>query len=164
MMSPTPSPIPVFFSSKMVADSRCVSPSAAKPAKVVESWQRQFPIVLVEPAPVTVDDYCRAHDRTFVEDVLACRQDNGFGNRSPEVAASLPYTAGSMLSAARHLLKHGGAAAAPCSGFHHAGHMRSEGFCTFNGLMVAALALREEGVKRIGILDLDMHYGNGTDD
>ena len=38
------------------------------------------------------------------------------------------------------------------------------GFCTFNGLMVTALALKEEGVKRIGILDLDMHYGNGTDD
>ena len=31
--------------------------------------------------------------------------------------------------------------------------------------MVTALALQAEGlVNRVGILDLDMHYGNGTDD
>jgi acetoin utilization deacetylase AcuC-like enzyme len=30
--------------------------------------------------------------------------------------------------------------------------------------MVTALALKAEGASRIGILDFDMHYGNGTDD
>ena len=156
--------VPVFYSPKMVADSRCISPSAAKPAKVVESWQRQFPVELIEPAPVTVDELAAAHDRFFVEDVLACRIDNGFDNRSSQVAATLPYTTGAMLSAARHALKTKGVAAAPCSGFHHAGFNRSEGFCTFNGLMVTAMALKAEGVDRVGIFDLDMHYGNGTDD
>jgi acetoin utilization deacetylase AcuC-like enzyme len=67
-----------------------------------------------------------------------------------------------MLSAARHVLKTGTVAAAPCSGFHHATYNETMGFCTFNGLMVTALALRPLGI-RIGILDLDMHYGNGTD-
>lgn len=39
------------------------------------------------------------------------------------------------------------------------------GFCTFNGLMVTACALRAAGnAKRVGILDLDIHYGDGTDD
>ena len=39
------------------------------------------------------------------------------------------------------------------------------GFCTFNGLMVTAAALRAEGLARkIGIVDCDMHYGDGTDD
>lgn len=165
------STIPVFYTPKMVADSRSVSPSAAKPAKVVESWQKQFPIELHEPMPVTVEELCRAHDRDFVEGILSCQEDNGFGNRSPEVAASLLYTSGAMLSAARHLARQlqagtkGTVAAAPCSGFHHAGPRRSEGFCTFNGLMVTALALREEFPgMRVGILDFDMHYGNGTDD
>lgn len=37
------------------------------------------------------------------------------------------------------------------------------GFCTFNGLMVAAVDLLLGGSKKIGILDLDHHYGNGTD-
>jgi acetoin utilization deacetylase AcuC-like enzyme len=153
----------VFYTPKMVADSESFSPSAAKPIKVVESWQRQFPITIIEPTPVTVEDYARAHDRQWVENVLAGKADNGFGNRSAAVAVSLPFTSGAMLSAAQHVLKHGGAAAAPCSGFHHAEFSEAQGFCTFNGLMVTALALKESGVERVGILDLDMHYGNGTD-
>lgn len=156
--------IPVFYTPLMVADSESPSPSAAKPIKVVESWQSQFPIEIIEPTPATVDELARAHDRKWVESVLAGKAINGFGNRSLKVAASLPYTSGAMLSGARHVLKNGGAAAAPCSGFHHAEHKTSMGYCTFNGLMVTACALKEDGVKRVGILDLDMHYGNGTDD
>jgi acetoin utilization deacetylase AcuC-like enzyme len=158
--------IPVFYTPKMVADSKSASPSAAKPAAVVASWQKQFPILVIEPVPVTLDEYARAHDRTFVTDILEGRRNNGFGNRSRAVAQSLPYTSGSMLSAARHvLLAEAPVAAAPCAGFHHATFDEAQGFCTFNGLMVTALALKEEGrVDRVGILDLDNHYGNGTDD
>lgn len=37
------------------------------------------------------------------------------------------------------------------------------GFCTFNGLVVVAMKLKALGlVKQVGILDLDMHYGDGT--
>lgn len=155
--------VPVFFTSLMVADSRSASPSSAKPAKVVESWRRQFPIELMEPEPVTVQQLALAHDPGFVDAVLNCKIDNGFGNRSAEVAATLPYTTGAMLAAARHALATRAAAAAPVSGFHHAGYACAEGFCTFNGLMVTALVLKKEGAEKIGILDLDMHYGNGTD-
>jgi acetoin utilization deacetylase AcuC-like enzyme len=157
--------IPVFYTPKMVAESGCESPSAHKPKAVVASWLEKFPIEIIEPAPATMGDYARAHDREWVESVLQCRAPNGFGNKSPAVADALPYTSGAMLAAARRALKTRRVAAAPCSGFHHAGWSRAEGFCTFNGLMVAALALRAEGaVTKIGILDLDMHYGNGTAD
>lgn len=156
-------PIPVFYTPKMVAESGCESPSAAKPIKVVESWQKQFSVMVMEPEPVTLDELTRAHDKQWVLDVIGCRASNGFGNKAPAVAASLPYTSGAMLSASRHALRHGGAAAAPCSGFHHAEWKKAQGFCTFNGLVVTACALHAEGVKRVGILDLDMHYGNGTD-
>lgn len=155
--------LPVFYTPKMVADSGSMSPSAAKPAQVVAHWLAcGFPIDVIEPAPVTIDELARVHDRAWAEDVLACRATNGFGNRSPEVAATLVYTSGSMLSAARYALAHRTIAAAPCSGFHHAGP-RAGAFCTFNGLVVTAAALHAEGVKRIGIVDLDMHYGDGTD-
>jgi acetoin utilization deacetylase AcuC-like enzyme len=163
MVSTVIKPIVVFYTPKMVADSQSLSPSAAKPAKVVESWQEKFVIDVKEPEPVTVDELTLAHDRTYVEDVLAGRCNNGFGNRSPDVAMSLPFTSGAMLSAARHAIKTRAVACAPCSGFHHAEHHTPQGFCTFNGLMVAALVLQKEGASRVGILDLDMHYGNGTD-
>jgi acetoin utilization deacetylase AcuC-like enzyme len=53
----------------------------------------------------------------------------------------------------------------PTSGFHHAEYDCGNGFCTFNGLMVAAIKAHTLGLaKRILILDMDQHYGNGTDD
>lgn len=154
----------VFYTPKMVADSGSMSPSAAKPAQVVAHWLAcGLAIDVIEPTPVTVDDLARVHVRGWVEDVLAGRAANGFYNHSPAVAATLVHTNGSMLSAARHAIAHRTIAAAPCSGFHHAGP-RAGAFCTFNGLVVAACALRAEGLaKRIGIVDLDMHYGDGTD-
>lgn len=156
--------IPVFYTSKMLADSECVSPSAMKPEKVVESWKK-FDVNIIEPEPASLEEIAMAHDRKFVEGILSCKIANGFGNKSEQVAKALPYTSGSMLSAARHVLKSKTkVAAAPCSGFHHAGYRSAEGFCTFNGLMITALAIKNEGLaEKIGILDLDMHYGNGTD-
>lgn len=136
------------------------SPSAGKPRRVVEQWLQRYPIELVEPEPVTVEQLCLAHDSDFVRGVLACKRANGFGNFSPEVAASLPYTTGSLVSAMRHVLRHGGAACSPTSGFHHACYASAQAFCTFNGLMVAAVLAE----VRVGILDCDYHYGNGTDD
>ena len=158
--------LPVFFTPRMVASSESFSPSAQKPAQVVASWQRRaLAIDIFEPAPASAADLSLAHDERFVHDILACRAPNGFGNRSPAVAGSLPYTTGAMLSAARHVLARGGVASAPCSGFHHARFASATGFCTFNGLMVTAAVLHAEGrARRIGILDCDMHYGDGTDD
>ena len=143
-----------------------MSPSAAKPAKVVASWRaRGLPIRVIKPKPVTVEDFALAHDRMFVEDVLAARRDNGFGNRSTQVASSLPWTTGAMATAARYVLENGGVACAPCSGFHHAGYDHPVGYCTFNGLMVTALKLHAEGrAARIGILDCDQHFGDGTEE
>jgi acetoin utilization deacetylase AcuC-like enzyme len=157
--------LPVFFSPRMVAASDSYSPSAHKPAQVVASWQAiGIPMRIMPPAPASIAELGLAHDPTHVRLVLACEAANGFGNRSPAVAASLPYTTGSMLSAARWVIAHGGAASAPCSGFHHAKFRSVAGFCTFNGLMVTACALRAEGaVRRVAILDCDMHYGDGTD-
>ncbi|MBA3506345.1 MAG: histone deacetylase [Betaproteobacteria bacterium] len=156
----------IFYTDLMVADSESFSPSAHKPREVVQSWQALgIPLEIVAPEPVTVEQFALAHDRRFVEDVLACRRANGFGNRSAAVAASLPYTSGSMLAAAREAVRNGRVAVAPCSGFHHATYDTVQGFCTFNGLMVTACALRVEVVaSRVGILDFDQHWGNGTDD
>jgi len=157
--------LPVFYTPRMVADSGSFSPSAAKPAEVVRSWQALgAPLRIVEPPPVSEEELCLAHDPEFVRDVLACRRANGFGNRSAEVARSLPYTSGAMLAAAREAIANGAVAVAPCSGFHHARYASAAGYCTFNGLVVAAQVLaREKLVRRIGILDFDQHYGDGTD-
>lgn len=155
--------IPVFYSPAMCADSLSFSPSPAKPAAVVDAWSKlDIPISVIEPIPLHRREIYRAHDEGYVDDVLAGQRNNGFGNRSRSIAATLRHTNGSMLEAVRRALFNGIGAVSPSSGFHHAHHARGCGFCTFNGLMIAALALSP--TMRVGILDCDHHYGDGTDD
>jgi acetoin utilization deacetylase AcuC-like enzyme len=123
------------------------------------------PITIIEPVAVTADDIGLAHDSDYVRGVLNGVTSNGFGNKLPEVAAALPYTSGAMVAAARAAIANGSVAVAPVSGFHHATYEHGGGYCTFNGLMVAAMMLEQEGVaEKVGILDFDQHYSNGTDD
>jgi len=166
MMVASLNTIPVFYTPRMVADSGGFSPSAAKPAAVVASWRRlEIPLTIHEPQPVTMEHLALAHAPKYVDDVMQLNRSNGFGNRSKTIARTLPYTSGAMLSAAREAIGNGRIAAATCSGFHHATYDTGGGFCTFNGLMVAACALLKEGVvRRVGILDFDQHWGNGTAD
>jgi acetoin utilization deacetylase AcuC-like enzyme len=156
----------IHYTPFMVADAASYSPSAGKPAQVMASWaDLGLPLEIAAPTPTSVDQFSLAHDRAFVEGVLSGQINNGFGNKLPSVTASLPSTSGAMLSAAREALANQWGAIAPCSGFHHAGYAFAGGFCTFNGLMVSAAVLLAEGaVHKIGIIDFDQHWGDGTDD
>ena len=146
----------------MMAESGGYSPSAGKPRLAVESWQALgLPLDIRSFPPVTRPQIKLAHDARFVDDLLDLRIENGHGNRRADVAASLPYTSGSMLAAAREAIANGVGAISPTSGFHHAGYDTSGGFCSLNGLMVTAMNLPD---LRIGVLDFDMHMGDGTED
>lgn len=45
---------------------------------------------------------------------------------------------------------------------HHAGSAFAGGYCYINNAAVAAQWLRDNGAKRVSILDVDYHHGNGT--
>jgi acetoin utilization deacetylase AcuC-like enzyme len=156
--------IPVFYSEHMLAESGSFSPSAGKPRHVLAAWQKAgLPIAEHPIAPASKLDFCLAHDPAYVHGVLGGKVPNGFGNTSRDVARSLPYTTGAMIEAARAALQ-GGCACAPVSGFHHAHYDSAGGYCTFNGLVIAAQKVLADGTaRRILILDCDMHYGDGTD-
>jgi len=159
--------IPVFFDERQsVVHAHRISPSSGKPRLLVEQWRaRHLDVTLAAVLPATRLELYRAHAPEYVDGVLDLRLSNGFGDRRRDLAASLCWTSGSLLTAARHVLAYGGHACSPTSGFHHACHGHGGGFCTFNGLMVTAMALQAEGrARRIGIIDIDQHYGNGTDD
>jgi acetoin utilization deacetylase AcuC-like enzyme len=158
--------IPVFYRSEVVPVSRFFSPGTYKPEEVTRDWiSHGLPINVISFEPVSRDALYRAHAKSYVDGVLDCHLANGFGGMQPDVAISLPFTTGAMLAAAREALVNSQVACAPVAGFHHAHYSSPGGFCTFNGLMVTALTLLALGeAKRIGILDLDQHYGDGTDD
>lgn len=156
----------VFYRPEQVADTASISRSTLKPRLVVEDWKAQgFALDIHSFEPVTRDDFKLAHHAEFVDGVLDGTRYNGFNNMDKDVARSLPYTTGSMLAAAKYAIEHNTVACSPTSGFHHAGPQSALGFCTFNGLMVTAIALKRLGLAdRVAILDCDAHYGNGTDE
>jgi acetoin utilization deacetylase AcuC-like enzyme len=156
----------VFYRQEQAARTQSFSPSAFKPALVVADWlgRADIPVEVIGFEPVSPSQLAVAHDPAFVQGILSGELRNGFGNTDPGVAASLPYTTGSLVAAAEHALLHREAVCSPTSGFHHAGHASAEGFCTFNGLMVAAMLMHQQGLaQRVGIIDCDVHWGNGTD-
>jgi acetoin utilization deacetylase AcuC-like enzyme len=157
--------IQVFYTPRQSATANLsFSPSAQKPARVVAAWlEAGLPVEIVEPRAATVTDLCRAHEQGYVVGVLGGRIANGFGNTREEVRATLPWTVGSLVSAAEHAAASGEGAFSPTSGFHHAGWNHAGAFCTLNGLVVAAQALRiRKPDALVAILDCDQHFGNGT--
>jgi len=134
--------------------------STKKIPEFVRQSDRKYHI----PTPLTVDQIAVAHDPKFVRSVMDGGTENGFGNRNPEINRSLLASNGSFLAAAVHALDNGGVACSASQGFHHAHWDHCYGYCTFNGLMVAAVHLLERyDIQRVMIVDGDGHYGDGTD-
>ncbi len=81
---------------------------------------------------------------------------------SPELAERSYRVVGGTLATTRHALEHG-VAINLAGGTHHAFADRGEGFCVFNDVAVALTTLRAERlVRRVAVIDLDVHQGNGT--
>jgi acetoin utilization deacetylase AcuC-like enzyme len=120
----------------------------------------------VPARPATVEEVAACHDREYVHLVRAVSESGRTAHLDPDTLCT-PSSYGLALLAA-------GAAigAVETDGFalvrppgHHALRARSMGFCLFNNVVVAArFAQRELGLRRLAILDWDVHHGNGTQD
>lgn len=127
------------------------------------------PLGFVTPEPASAEILLRTHDPAYVDAVLAC--DVG---RDIERAIGLPVDAplvrrsrasvGGTLLAGRLALAEGLAGSA-AGGSHHARRRQGAGFCVLNDVAVAARTLQAEGlVRRVLVVDLDVHQGDGTAD
>ena len=121
----------------------------------------------LSPAPASVRQVAAAHDLGYVERVatttLSRAEERLIGlPGSAAVARRAFLSAAGTLLAARLALAHG-IACNMAGGSHHAGPAGGAGFCVFNDVAVAALALLAEGqVARVLIVDCDVHQGDGT--
>lgn len=119
------------------------------------------------PEPAPRDLLLQAHGQAYVDAVLDQRVERAVERRiGLPITASVARraqlaTAGTLLTA-RLALTHG-AAANTAGGSHHAARDAGAGFCVFNDVAVAALALLADGaVRRVLVVDLDVHHGDGT--
>lgn len=139
----------------------------SKFALVADEIRRDLPAISIRrPKPVTEEDLRRVHTPGYIE-AIRTGKPRGLAESqkfpwSPQLFPSVLLTNGGLLAAATQALGDGSSGTL-ASGFHHAHADHGEGFCTFNGLIVALEALRTaRRIRTAAVLDLDLHYGNGT--
>lgn len=130
-----------------------------------KNWQ------FVEPVRASLENVELIHGLEYVKLVEAvCRaggglldlEDTEVSRESFEVAL---YAVGGTLKAVDLVMDRGfqNAFALVRPPGHHASKYRACGFCLFNNVAIAAKYLIEKrGLKRVLILDIDAHHGNGT--
>jgi acetoin utilization deacetylase AcuC-like enzyme len=127
------------------------------------------PAGFVSPDPAPADVIALAHDRAYVDQVLACSVARDVERRiglpvDPGIVRRARTAAGGTLAAARLALQQG-LAGNTAGGSHHGQRTTGAGFCVFNDVAVAAKALRQEGaIATALVVDLDVHQGDGTAD
>jgi acetoin utilization deacetylase AcuC-like enzyme len=85
----------------------------------------------------------------------------GFPLSAPLITREICIAGGSVQAA--HYAKEFGIGMNIAGGTHHAFYARGEGFCLLNDLAITANQLLESGqAKKVLIVDLDVHQGNGT--
>lgn len=155
--------VKVFFARVF---TRIATETFVKGAAVAESLRSRSVagVTLAEGTPATFEQIIRVHGRDYV---VAVRDGgdlagtNGLG-WDDGLYASAAASTGSLIDAVRWALVTRSIAGALSSGLHHAKRDHGAGFCTFNGLVIAAHEALAAGAKRVLILDLDAHCGGGT--
>lgn len=138
-----------------------------KRGKLSSSRNWQF----ADPEKACIEDVELIHGMEYIRLVEAvCRTGGGLldlGDTavSPESFEVALYAVGGTLKAVDLVMekKFGNAFALVRPPGHHAGKFHASGFCIFNNIAIAAEhLLKEFGLQKILILDIDAHHGNGT--
>lgn len=162
-------PVPLVYSPKYHADFGDHVFPVAKYRMVADLLKNQhhWPVeFFCEPSPATDEQLLRVHSQGYLDDLRECRINARTAYSelplSREIVDMFVLACGGTICAAELALTHS-CAVHIGGGFHHAFAEKAEGFCYLNDLAVAARAMQfEKGVKRLMIIDLDLHQGNGT--
>ncbi|HYD62348.1 MAG TPA: histone deacetylase [Noviherbaspirillum sp.] len=135
---------------------------------VREGAMKAVPGLEVHEAPVATDGVLAlAHYPDYIQRVsaglLAPSEQKAIGFPwSPQMVERSRRSSGATIAACRAAFD-AGVAVNLAGGTHHAYADRGEGFCVFNDSAIAARLMQaERRAKRVAVVDLDVHQGNGT--
>ncbi len=121
------------------------------------------------PKPCSFETLKQAHSKDYIKNIqnktldIFSQKKIGFPLNDSIVQRSFVATGGTVL--ASKLAINSGLACNTAGGSHHASFNAGAGFCVFNDVAVGARYLQKKGyARRILIVDLDVHQGNGTAD
>ena len=133
-----------------------------------------LPFLQHHDAPLaTWEQLARVHTQDYLDSVQATSPKQGLTYLDPDTAMN-PFTLNAALRAAgavvlatdlvmERQLENAFCAIRPPG--HHAESGRAMGFCVFNNIAVGvAHAIQHHGLKRVAIVDFDVHHGNGTEE
>jgi acetoin utilization deacetylase AcuC-like enzyme len=127
----------------------------------------------VEAPRATLEQLARVHTGSHIEHIFTAAPQDGLMRLDADTAMSpgsleaALRASGAVCAAVDAALK-GAAVRAFCAvrpPGHHATRDAAMGFCLFNNVAAgAAQALAVHGLKRVAVVDFDVHHGNGTQD
>jgi acetoin utilization deacetylase AcuC-like enzyme len=125
-------------------------------------------IDLIEPHAATDEDLRRVHCRDYID-----RMSSGAASEQEMRRIGFPWStqmnersrrsSGATMQALESAIANHNIAVNLAGGTHHAAYDRGGGYCVFNDSVVAARYVQSKNlVKKIVVIDLDVHQGNGT--
>ena len=113
----------------------------------------------------------RAHPQSHLDQITDASPANGYRSLDSDTHMSPGSLNAALRAAGANVLavdlvlggEAGNAFCAVRPPGHHAESARAMGFCLFSNVIIGALhALAQHGLERVGIVDFDVHHGNGT--
>lgn len=122
------------------------------------------PLVIVEPRPATRAELNRIHSSAYIDEVLESHTSGQWVGARSDLSELAALFAGGTLVALDSLLTGKAKTAIHFPGAkHHAQYDYSSGFCIFADFALAAEIATKDHGKRVAILDIDAHHGDGTE-
>jgi acetoin utilization protein AcuC len=121
-------------------------------------------VVEIEPRIATRAELERVHSSQYLDEVLNEHRTSQWSGPRPDLAGLAATFAGGTLTALELLLRGITTTAIHFPGAkHHAQYDHSSGFCIFADFALAADIASSDFGKKVAILDIDAHHGDGTE-
>lgn len=150
-----------------------IDPSARFPRDryrlLAERLKGRDDIILKEPRLATREELCFAHTPNYIDAFLEKRLSEeairtiGLRPWTKDLIERTLRITGGSLEALDYAISNRSIAGNMAGGTHHAYHDFGTGYCIFNDIAICAFAaLGHPEIRRVLVLDLDVHQGDGT--